>query len=136
MMMQEPVKSNIADCGTQTTSSDPKNTLGASTLNVSAATLNQKLNDSKQMTERQRDKNVYFPSLHKAHKGRKIIDWHFRSNRPIWCLGDLNLNICQHIVLERLRSTATGSIILSLPPDLGENPYTSTSKAGGAVGGH
>lgn len=92
MMMQGPVKGNNADCGTQTTSSDPKITLAAGSLNVSAATLHQKLNNSNQMTEREKDKYVHFPNTHKARKGRKIMDWQFKCNKPIWFLGDSNLH--------------------------------------------
>lgn len=35
---------------------------------------------------------MYFLNLHKAHKGWKVIDWHFRNNKPIWFLGDSNSN--------------------------------------------
>lgn len=91
MMMQGPVKGNNADCGTQTTSSDPKITLGVGSPNVSAATLQQKLNNSKQRLEGRKDKCVHFPNTHKARKGRKIMDWQFKCSKPIWFLGDSNL---------------------------------------------
>lgn len=42
------------------------------------------------MPEREKDKYVHFPNTHKARKGRKIMDWQFRCNKPIWFLGDSN----------------------------------------------
>lgn len=44
------------------------------------------------MTRKEKDKQVYFPNIHKARKGRKITDRQFRCTKPIWFLGDSNLS--------------------------------------------
>lgn len=42
-------------------------------------------------TSNQQSEVVYQPVQHRARKGRKILDWQFQGQKPIWFLGDSNL---------------------------------------------
>lgn len=70
----------------------PPANLGSSRGSAPATT--ESRSERQTVTENQQVENINQcrPMYHKARKGRKVIDWAFRGTRPVWFLGDSNLN--------------------------------------------
>lgn len=97
MMIKRSERHNTADSNNRVTSSDPIKTtfceLNNPTAPGSALAPNITSNDtSRTVLEQRRAETVSRPLYHKARQGRKIQDWNFRGEKPIWFLGDSNLS--------------------------------------------
>lgn len=96
MMMRGSVNHSVAEHQVTETSSEPKNyhlAAAPATPGSSRGTAPATEENERQIaTDKQPLINRYRPTYHKARKGRKIVDWAFCGTRPIWFLGDSNLN--------------------------------------------
>lgn len=97
MMIEGPTRHNNAGLSEKQTSSDPTKTTpeelnDPTTSNSTHVPNNPGLAIDRTQSTEQQPGTAFLPTHHKARKGRKILDWSFRGRKPIWFLGDSNLN--------------------------------------------
>lgn len=97
MMIQRSARHNTAGFNVKVTSSDPTKTTfcesGDPTAPGPAFTPNTTSTGMDRTgPEQRRAGTACLPVYHKTRQGRKIQDWNFRGEKPIWFLGDSNLN--------------------------------------------
>ncbi len=99
MMRQRSPKHNNADLQNENTFSDPntKTTSGEPTPMGSPVPTNKAscLLEGEGKTQSRtggQTQAAFVPTYHKARPGRKLVDWSFEGRKPIWFIGDSNLN--------------------------------------------